>query len=156
MSWQYFTPGEGNRPLITDEPKTLLKKICNNVYAIEQAGSSETTGYNGYTDTSVSSAGDTSLTSAATSRTLVYPVTAVAGSGSYTANIDLEGTNRSQGDIAEVPITFEASTNQTIVVRDGVSDTSLIGAGQVGNGTVYSSLVRAYFNGTNWKLLSWT
>lgn len=153
--WQYFTPGEGNRPLITDEPKTLLKKICNNLYSIEQDEASETTGHNGYTATSVSSAGNTSLTSAATARTSIYPVTALAGAGPYVANIDLEGTNRSVGDIAEIPIIYSASTNQTIVVRDGVSDTSLIGAGQVGNGTVYSSLVRAYFDGTNWKLLSW-
>lgn len=38
MAWQYFEPGEGNRPLITDEPKTLLKKICNNLWSIVNGG----------------------------------------------------------------------------------------------------------------------
>lgn len=44
MGWQYFTPGEGNRPLINDDPKTLLKKICNNLYNIVVQASTATWG----------------------------------------------------------------------------------------------------------------
>lgn len=38
MSWIYFTPGEGNRPLNTDDIPTTLRKICNNLYNIQTIG----------------------------------------------------------------------------------------------------------------------
>lgn len=105
---------------------------------------------------SVSTTGTTQATIPNYTKTYILAVAAAAGAGAYTRTIDLEGTDRIVGDIAEVLITFAASVNPTIVVRDGVADASLIGAGQVGNGSVYTSLVRCYFDGTNWKLLSWS
>lgn len=110
---------------------------------------------NAYETASYSSAGTTQITISPFIKNYIHKAVVSAGSGSFTRNLDLEATDRLSGDVAEVLVVMPASDNPTIVVRDGVANASLIGSGIVGTGSVFTSVVRSFFDGTNWQLLTW-
>jgi hypothetical protein len=101
------------------------------------------------TAASVSTAGDTEITIAEFCKYHTVRVTAGAGVGTYTRNIDLDSTNRASGDKAEVVVLFAASTNPTIVVRDNGGPTTLYS--ETGSGVAYNRTLFFTWSGSAWE-----
>jgi hypothetical protein len=70
-----------------------------------------------------------------------------AGGGTYTYNIDLSTAGAANGDTFELYINKAASTNPTIVVRNGVAGATLV---SLNNGSAQNYYSKFIFDGTNW------
>lgn len=98
---------------------------------------------------SVSTAGTTEVTIDQYCKYFTYRVTAGAGAGTYTRNIDLPDTNRVNGDKVQVILIMAASVNPTIVIRDNAGPTTLYS--ETGTGSTYTRPLWFTFNGTAWE-----
>jgi hypothetical protein len=101
------------------------------------------------TAATVSSSGDTEISITQYCKYHTVRVTASAGAGAYTRNIDLDSTNRASGDKAEVVILFAASVNPTIVVRDNGGPTTLYS--ETGSGVAYNRTLFFTWSGSAWE-----
>jgi len=73
-----------------------------------------------------------------------------AGGGAYTYNIDLDTVGAFEGAVFYLKITKAASTNPTIVVRDGSGGSTLVSLNN-GNAENYGAVF--VFDGANWVKL---
>lgn len=70
-----------------------------------------------------------------------------AGGGAYTYNIDLDKVGAIAGNSFSISITKAASTNPTIVVRNGSAGTTLI---SINNASAQTWDTLFVYNGTDW------
>jgi hypothetical protein len=101
----------------------------------------------GMASESVSAAGSDTPTIPLYCKQFTYEITAGGGSGAYTHSTTLPTSNRVAGDAADIYVSMAASTNPTISIV-GTATESV-----VGNGSVFTSLLKYVFNGTSWDLL---
>jgi hypothetical protein len=73
-----------------------------------------------------------------------------AGAGAYTYDIDLDHTGAVAGNMFMINITKAASTNPTIVVRDGSGGSTII---SINNGTAENIQCLFMYTGTAWVRL---
>jgi hypothetical protein len=111
---------------------------------------------------SVSSAGTTTLALKSWCPVHVGSVAASAGAGSYTRKIvvpltttDLDGGTSLaplEGDIIELALTFAASANPTLQIRNE-NDSGTLLATIAGTGSAFTRTVKLYYNGAAWAVL---
>lgn len=102
----------------------------------------------GYGSATASSSGTTSISIPSKCKIFTERLTVGAGSGTYTAIIDLPDSGRVAGDKCAITLLMPASTNPTIQIQDGATSTLLWT--ESGTGSIYSHLLWFTYSGAAW------
>lgn len=109
---------------------------------------------NSYSSTTISAAGNTTVSAWSNSRRGSRRLTVTAGSGAYTHTVSLSTTSAIADDRAEIDVIMPASANPTIEIRNASSGGTLLATIPTDAAVARTWRVICQYNGTAWQLVA--